>query len=116
MGLCAYALLSVIQATLAAAHGADKARRVSWQKLLLMASSATKLVDWIEESSVRAWQRVSLEQVRDQLLALAKLVAIDALLKVEKKKPSGPKKPRTRFKGRPHISTRRALDGTNQEA
>jgi IS4 transposase len=116
VGLCAYALISVIQAMLAAAHGAAKARRLSWHKLLLVASSATKLVDWIEETTVRAWQRASLEEVRAQLLALAKLVAIDEFLKVEKKKPSGPKKPRTRFKGRPHISTRRALDGRNQEA
>lgn len=116
VGLCAYALISVIQAMLGAAHGAAKARRLSWYKLLLIASSATKLVDWVEEQSVRAWQRMSLQEVSAQLLSLAKLVAIDSLLKVEKKKPSGPKQPRTRFKGRPHISTRRALDGKDQEA
>jgi hypothetical protein len=116
VGLCAYALLSVIQAMLAAAHDAAKARRLSWHKLRWVASRASELVDWIEESSFRAWQRTSLEQVRAQLLALAKCVAIDAFLKVEKKKPSSPKKPRTRFKGRPHISTRRVLDGWYSKA
>ena len=116
VGLCAYALVSVIQALLGAAHGASKARRLSWYKVLLIASSAAKIADWIEESSVRMWERATLEQTRAQLLGLAQLVAIDSLLKVEKKKPSSPKNPRTRYKGRPHISTRRALDGKNQKS
>jgi hypothetical protein len=64
VGLCAYALLSVIQAMLAAAHDVAKARRLSWHKSLLVAAITTKLVHWIEETSVRAWQRASLEEDR----------------------------------------------------
>lgn len=117
LGFCvavmAYNAFSTLLGAMRATHGeAVIQEQVSGYYIAEYGRDAVGAIDDVTEpEDWRPWQRMPLAVAA----ALLKSIAARIDLGLVRKHPRGPKKPvakRTRFKGEPHVSTSRMLDGT----
>jgi DDE family transposase len=116
VGLMAYNAIATLLGALRATHGEKVVRdQVSGYYLAQFGREAVGHVDdFIEPEGWEVWRRLPLAAAA----ALLKEIAARIDLAMIRKSKRGPKKPvpkRTRFKNKPHVSTKRLLDGTAEE-
>jgi hypothetical protein len=116
VGLAAYALVSVLQAALNEAHGAGTSEKLSWYWITQESEKTSEEVrEMVGEKIVAGWGKAKPADLAAALLRIAQALDVRAYFKVVKKKPTQPAAKRTRFKDRPHVSTHRLLNGTQQD-
>jgi hypothetical protein len=116
VGLMAYNAIATLLGALRATHGEAVVRdQVSGYYLAQFGRDAVGHVDdLIEPEGWQIWRRLPL--VAAAILLKETAARID--LAMIRKSPRGPKKPvpkRNRFKNKPHVSTKKLLDGTIDE-
>ena len=111
VGLMAYNTLSVLQGALRAVHGEQVVQEeVSSYHLVHQARADVGGLDTLLEPS--DWEPIRTMTAADLAVRLVEVVRHIPLATIRKAK-RGPKKPvpkRTRFKGKPHVSTKRLLE------
>jgi len=110
IGLVAYNILSVVRTALAAAHGESCLDDISAYYVAdeMRGMMRGMMVAIGTDRWQRQFSQLTARQMANLLVALARRVKLDRFRKHRR----GPKKPRpkrTRFKGKPHVSTARIL-------
>lgn len=117
VGLMAYNTLSVVQGALRAVHSEKVVKEnVSGYHIVHQARAEAGGLDALLDE--QDWEPVRAMPVADLAAWLVEIVRHISLATIKKAK-RGPKKPvpkRTRFKNKPHVSTKRLLDRWLQEA
>lgn len=116
VGAMAYNAITTLLGALRATHGdAVVHEKVSGYYIAEYGRDAVgRIDDYIDDEEWETWRRMPLREAAELLKATA--ARID--LRMIRKAPRGPKKPvpkRTRFKDKPHVATKRLLDGTVDE-
>ena len=112
VGLMAYHAVSTLLGALRATHGEEVvATQVSGYYIAEYGREAVGVIDdLVEVEEWKSWRKMPLPEAAAFLKATAARIDLRKLLK----HPRGPKKPvppRTRFKGEPHMSTWKMLNG-----
>lgn len=110
VGVVAYNILSVVRAALAAAHGEECVEEISAYYVAdeIRGLMRGVMVGISEDRWRRAFGSLTVRQMVHALVALARQVDVECFRKSRR----GPKRPppeRTRYKGKPHVSTARIL-------
>lgn len=116
VGLMSYNTISTLLGALRATHGEEVVREhVSGYYIAEFGRDAVGTIDdLVEPEAWKAWSGLPLAAAA----ALLKEIAARIDLRLIRKSKRGPKKPvpkRTRFKNKPHVSTKKLLDGTANE-
>ena len=113
LALVAFNLYAVVMAALRAAYPNDDIDHTLSEYYLAeeIGTTMTGMVIAIPDAEWTMFANASLIEVSERLLALARLVHLPTFLKT-KRGPKKPRTPRTKFKGKPHVSTARLLAGT----
>ena len=116
VGVMAYNAISTLLGALRATHGEEVVReKVSGYYIVEFGRDAAGAADdHIEAEEWDAWRTLPLPAAA----ALLKNIAARIDLAMIRKHKRGPKKPvpkRTRFKDKPHVSTKRLIDGTVED-
>lgn len=117
VGMIAYNAISTVLGALRATHGEEVVREhVSGYYLVEFSRDAVGAIDdFIEDTDWDRWRGLPI----DEAAALLKAIAARINLAMIRKASRGPKKPvpkRTRFKNKPHVSTKRLIDGAQDGA
>ncbi|MFM7298345.1 MAG: transposase [Planctomycetota bacterium] len=112
VGLLAYNLVATLLGALRAAHGAEKidadvSGYLIVQDVRMNEPGLDVILDAAEWTA--RYRRRTVAEVASELLMLARRVDLRRIPKA-KTRPKNPAKPRTRFKGQPHVSTARLLN------
>lgn len=116
VGLAAYMVLATIEAALRAQHGADRvAQELSLHSVAAeVTATHTGMMVAVPPEHWEMCAAMSRLQIAALLLALAAGVDLGQYRKV-RRGPKKPPLPRTKYQGRPHVSTFRVLLGIQQE-
>jgi IS4 transposase len=111
VGLIAYNILSVVRAALAAVHGEESLDDISAYYVAdeIRGMMRGMMVAISDEQWQRQFGNRSDRHMADLLLELAKRVNLECFRK-HRRGPKKPRTPRTRFKGKTHVSTARILE------
>jgi hypothetical protein len=118
VGYCAYNVFSTLGAALRSAHGSETidqglSKHAVVTELKAMAGGLGVLVPddlWV------SYRRKPLEELGAELVTLARRFSLDnGYRKAPTPKKPPNRTPRTRFKGKPHISTKSVLDGRERD-
>lgn len=117
VGLMAYNAVSTLLGALRATHGEEVvATQVSGYYIAEYGREAVGVIDdLVEAKDWKSWRKMPLPEAAAFLKGTAARIDLRKLLK----HPRGPKKPvppRNRFKGEPHVSTWKMLNGLHEEA
>ena len=116
IGWSAYTMVSLIQAAIAEAHGVEEKEKLSWFHMAFdIEHGSQSLMNNCGEPAIEQWSQQPAEQMAATLVKHAKGLKLHLYRKVVKKNPSKKPAPRTRFKGKPHVSTHRILNGTQKD-
>lgn len=123
VGLVAYMLVSVVQGALAAAHGAAVVDELSWYQVTTeVQTTHGGMVVAVPDEVWAPYRTMDASTFAACLLALAAVVPMPryrkarARTKTTKEKAVAPRTVRTRYRGRPHVSTFRILHGLPQRS
>jgi len=113
VGAMAYNAISTLLGALRATHGDEVVQeRVSGYYLVEYGRDAVgRIDDYIDDEEWESWRTMPLAEAAVLLKATAARIDLAMI----RKAPRGPKKPvpkRTRFKDKPHVATKRLIDGT----
>lgn len=113
VGLMAYNAIATLLGALRATHGEAVVREhVSGYYLAQFGRDAVGHIDdFIEPEGWKRWQGLPLVAAAALLKEIASRIDL-ALIRKSKRGPKKPVPKRTRFKNKPHVSTKKLLDGT----
>ena len=116
VGLMAYNAVSTLLGGLRAVHGeAFVQEHVSGYYIVEFGRlGSVSLDELVEADTWTRWSTMSLAEAAALLKAMLARVKV-AILKKHPRKKKTPVPPRTRFKGKPHVSTKKLLDGTAED-
>jgi hypothetical protein len=115
VALVAYMVLAVVQAALRAEQGPTLDEQLSVHAVVEEVSKTHRgMMMMVPTETWEAYRRLEGRRLAAILVMLASQVDMVPLKKA-RRGPKKPPTPRTRFTNRPHVSTRRVLDGTQQD-
>lgn len=116
VGVMAYNAIATLQGALRATHGeATVAKEVSGYSIAQFGRDAVGAIDdLLEPPDWQPWQGLPPDRAAPWLKAIAARIDL-RLLRKARRGPKKPVPPRTRFKGKSHVSTKKLLDGLVEE-
>lgn len=118
VGFCAYNVFSTLSAALRAAHGSETIDQglSKYAVVTELRSMSGGLNVLMPDTVWSSYRRKPFADIGAELVTLARRFSLDNGYR-KAKKPNRPpnRTPRTRFKGKPHISTKRVLEGTETD-